>query len=754
MNDLQLEATISGSRTRMIAPPRRNGSDLSFPRDMSVVDFFGAQARARPEALAVEESNRLLTYRELDLQSNRVANELRRYGLPLEHPVTILLNLSCEYVAAILGVLKAGGSYLPIAVDVPKLRLQFLMEDAGSRFVLTDGAGMERFSDSSALSLDIAQIISASSKGADQDAAVPPDPSRRAYITYTSGSTGQPKGVEIEHHSWTNLVSHYREELGVSAQDRSSVMSYVSFDASVAEIWPTLSAGGCLLIPPPNLILNPDGFIAWLAAEEVTLTLVPTCLAEILFTRPWPKEIKLRWFITGGDQLRVRPPAGLPFPVLNAYGPTENTVISTFSLVEAQNGQTQLPPIGRPLRNVQAHVLDENLSPVPVGVPGDLHLGGEQVARGYLGRPELTAERFVADPFTDKPGRRLYRTGDWVRWLPDGQLDFLGRRDDQIQIRGIRVELGEIDAALCSYEGVRQACCVPLLNDGMPMGITAHIVPANNHPGLLDGLRLYLQERLPSKVTPSEYVVHAELPLTPWGKLDRKALKAARPAEAIAMRAEEDLEKALLRLWRAMLPNASSAGANETFRALGGDSLLMIKLMLGVEEITGQRIEGSTFLQQPTFEGLCQMVRRRRSNDKFEPVIALRGEGSRAPMFCMYGLSGDINLHRDFAEAIGNDQPLWGVRSPALANLERLPASIEDAAKEVRHWIRRIQPQGVPALIGYSWGGLLAFEVSRQLMQAEGVSCFTALIGTEPPTSPLTMAAKAMRLAAAVPRSP
>ncbi len=741
-----------GDSEKWVVPSEWHGQEIPFPRDLSVVDSFRTQVQARPEALAVKEGGIAMTYAELDLYSNRVANALLLRGLPLEHPVTILRSVSCEFIAAILGVLKAGGSYLPVALDTPKLRLKFLLEDSGSRFVLTDSASLERLSESAAQTLELARIIRASKKEAGQYPGVPSDPNRRAYITYTSGSTGQPKGVEIEHHSWSNFIWHYHQQLGVSAQDRSSMLAYPPFDVSVADIWPTLCAGGCLVVPPPHLLLNPDGLIAWLASEEVTLTFVPTGVAEILFTRPWPKQMKLRWFTTGGDRLRVRPPAGFPFPVLNGYGPTENTVFSTFSLVAAQNGQTQLPPIGRPLGNVKAYVLDADMRPVPEGVAGELHLGGEQVARGYLNRPELTAEQFVPDPFVDNPGARMYRTGDWVRWLPDGELDFLGRQDDQIQVRGTRVELGEIDAALCSYAGVRQACCVPLLDDGMVAGVSAHIVPAHNHPGFLDGLRSFLSERLPAKAMPSEYVLHDRLPLTSQGKLDRKALSPVPPTAATTIRTVGGLETALLRVWSAALPRANTAEADATFQTLGGDSLTAIKLMLEVEEITGQKIELSTFMVKPTFAGLCQTVIDRRAEGKFEPLVALRQAGSRTPLFCVYGLKGDVNFLPEFADALGGDQPVWGVRSPALAEIDRLPISMEAAAEEVRRCIREIQPQGVPALIGYSWGGLLAFEVSRQLAQSEGISCFTALIGSEAPTWPETFASKYMRFIWQLPR--
>lgn len=694
----------------------------------------------------------MMTYAELDLHSNRIANELRRVGLPLEHPVIMFRNLSCEYIAGIMGVLKAGGCYLPVALDTPKVRLEFLLKDSGSRFVLTDATGAEHFREWPGLTLELARIISNSSTEADKDVRVPSDPHRRVYITYTSGSTGQPKGVEIEQHSWANFISHYHRQFGLSNQDRSSLLAYPPFDISVADIWPTLCAGGCLVVPPQGILLDPDSLIAWLASEEVTLTFVPTGVAEILFTRPWPKQMKLRWFTTGGDRLRIRPPGGLPFPVLNCYGPTENTIVSTFSVVAPQDDQTQLPTIGRPLGNVRAYVLDEDLRPVPVGVEGHLYLGGEQVARGYLNRPELTAEKFLPDPFVDTPGGRMYQTGDWVRWLPDGELDFLGRHDDQVQIRGTRVELGEIDAALCAYEGVRQGCCVPVLDNGMSARIAAHIVPIDNHPGFLDGLKAYLRDRLPPKSVPSEYVIHERLPLTSQGKLDRQALRPAPAAQPAKKSAERSPEEALRDLWCSLLPEASAAEPEATFQCLGGDSLTGVKLMLGVEEITGQKIELSTLMVRLTFAGLCEEIKKRKSEKKFEPVIALRQEGGRTPLFCVYGLWGDINFHGDFANAMGGDQPIWGVRCPGVPNPELWPVSIEAAAEEVRRRIREVLPKGVPALIGYSWGGLLAFEVARQFAETEGIECFTAMLGSDAPPLRMSVASKSWRFAAYLPQ--
>ena len=719
-------------------PREWNGIKAPFPRERSVLDYFQSLVLTQPDAVAVKDGARLMTYAELDMCANRVAHELRRQALKLEAPVAILQPASGEFLAGVLGVLKAGGTYFPVDVDIPTKRLEFLLSDSLSQLVLSNEAGQDRFKEWSGKVLDLAQITR-SGETTDEFTGGPADPDRRAYITYTSGSTGQPKGVEIEHHALSNLVSYYHRRLKLTAQDRASMLAYVAFDASVADIWPVLCAGGTITIPPKGILLNPDGLIEWLAAEEITLTFVPTGLAEILFARPWPERMKLRYLITGGDRLRVRPPAGLSFAVINGYGPTENTVFSTWSVVAPEDGIDQPPPIGRPLDNTTAYVLDEELRPVPVNVAGELYLGGEQVARGYLGRPELTAERFLSDPFVGNAGARMYRTGDWVRWLADGELDFLGRRDGQIQIRGRRVELGEIEAVVFAHGLVRQVCCVPWLDEGMPSGVIAHVVPEKNSAGLADELRTYLSARLPDYMVPAEFVLHEILPLTPQGKLDRAALTKLPAAESVSPQIATDadgLTKALAQLWHSLLPAAQDSPAAATFATLGGDSLLAIKLMLGVEEIIGQRLEVSTFLVQPTFAGLCAAVNNRLARNEFEPVLALRKSGTRPPLFCLYGYDGDIDDYFNLAEALGDDQPVFGIRSPALADLSRLPQSMEAAATEVVHWIRTVQPHGAPALVGYSWSGLLAFEVARQLADTEGIRCYTALIGTPAPMRP------------------
>jgi thioesterase domain-containing protein len=405
-------------------------------------------------------------------------------------------------------------------------------------------------------------------------------------------------------------------------------------------------------------------------------------------------------------------------------------------VVSPEDGRGEPPAIGRPTANVKAYVLDEQRQPLPVGEAGELYLGGEQVARGYVGRPELTRERFLADPFVASPTARMYRTGDWVRWLPDGELEFLGRNDDQVQIRGYRVELGEVEERLFAHGSLQQVCCLPRLLAGIPSSIVAHIVPRQHGSDLSGELKSYLKAYLPCYMVPSEFVIHAQLPLTPQGKIDRAIMKGWQPLKidpSARAPVGDELEDALASLWNSLLPAARNSPPTDTFTQLGGDSLQAIRLLLGVEEITRQPLGLSTFFLKPTFAGLCEAVRSRKVKPAFDPVLVLRKQGVRQPLFCLYALDGDVAAYFELAEALGDDQPVIGIRSPGLADLSRLPKTMEAAAAEVVRLIRSVHPRGCPALVGFSWAGLLAFEVARQLQETEGISGFTCLIGPAVP---------------------
>lgn len=754
--DADLLSSVSSEVESLVKPDKSvpaewMGKEVPYPFNSSVVDFIREKVRLQPNAPAVQDGPRVMSFGELDRKSDLVAEELLKRGLRLEEPVVTMTPLSCEYLAAIFGILKAGGCYFPIDIETPAKRLEFLLADCKTRFVLSDSVSMERLKNWPGSVINLMEVVNNNAGLSGKN--IPSDPSRVAYLLYTSGSTGQPKGVQIEHRSLTNFVCFYHQRFNLSPKDRSSMLAYIAFDVSVSDIWPALCAGGTVVVPPKGILADPDGLINWLKAQEITLSFVPTGLVEILFTRPWPAQMKLRYLTTGGDRLRVRPPANLPFTVINGYGPTESTVFATMSVVKPEDGSGKPPPIGLPLDNVTAYVLDEERRLLPVETPGELYLGGLQLARGYLGRAELTHERFVPDPFHGEQGARMYRTGDWAQWLPDGELDFLGRRDDQIQIRGYRVELGEIEALLFAHEKVKQVCCVPSLVNGMPTSVVAHVVANNGYQDLSGELHAYLSEQLPEYMVPSKFILHERLPLTPQGKADRAAMIALTDSKERSpeVTVEGGLEHALAALWRSLLPAAVSSPSNSTFAELGGDSLLMVKLALSVREVTGQQLDALAVSMRSTFDDLCKAVKSQMAGTEFQPVLTLRKHGDRPPLFLLYGLSGDIEMYFNLVEALGNDQPVYGIRSPALKNLSHLPASIEAAAAEIVSSIRRIQPQGAPAVVGYCWSGKVAFEVSRQLARTDGVDCFTAAIATDAPLRPTTSAFRLIHLVRCLP---
>ena len=708
-----------------------NRDGLPFPRGRSVVDFIAEHAQTRPAAIAVQDGEVEMNYATLDQLSNRVANRLLRAGLPPEGIVALALNRSCAYVVAALGVLKAGGSYLPVDLSLPDQLLLWLLEDSGAKFAFTQPAESNRFKNWSGEAFVLGDYADTLAKESSAPTTIPTDPNRRAYVIYTSGSTGKPKGVEIEHHSLTHLVSVYQQWLGLTPDDRGTVMSNIGFDASVIDLWPVLCAGGTVLIAPKELAMDLDGLIAWLAAEQVTYSFVATALVEVMLTRVWPENMALRFLCTGGDTLHVAPPPGLPFHLINAYGPTENTVISTWSVIAP--GASGLPTIGRPIGNVKAYVLNEQSQPVAFGEEGELHVGGEQVARGYLNRTELAQQKFLPDPFASQPGARMYRTGDWVRLRADGELDFLGRHDSQVQIRGRRVELSQIEQELHTHPTVHQACCVPVMDGATVTGVIAHIATARRELKLADTLRCYLAGRVPAYMVPVAFVFYDQLPLTARGKVDRAALHGGVTASQSNYEATlpaGSTDRAVAHLWFQLLPGAANADEHATFESLGGDSLHAIKLLLGVEKIIGRRIPHSTFLLDPTLPGLLRVAMAPVTTSQDEQLLALRQGGTRTPIYCLYGLHGDVSHYLTLAQALGEDQPVFAIRSHGLEDLSKLPHTMEEAGTRAVKLITEAHPHHTPILIGYSWAGYLAFEVARQWHARTGVAPFVALVGT------------------------
>ncbi len=708
----------------------------TFPREQSVVDFFRQVVRQRPDAPAIRHGAREISYGELDRRSDQVAALLLRGDLRLEEPVAIVLDSSAEFVTAALGVLKAGGSYLPLDAHAPRRRLMQLFAQSGARWALTVAELRPKVAEwtGKIIEVDGDDILAEQNDAAALCAAVASDPHRRAYLIATSGSTGAPKMVEIEHHSLTNLVCHYQQHLTLTKNDRISWLSPPAFDASVADLWPGLCSGAIVVIPEKQYAADPDGLVAWIAKEAITVSFVSTPLAELLLRRSWPPRLALRFFGTGGDVLHVRPSSDLPFVVINAYGPTENTVDAIWAVVHPGPSSSR-PSIGRPITNVTAHILDQQRRLLSSGEVGELYLGGEQVARGYLNAPELTRERFIPNPFA-ADGGRLYRTGDLARWNDEGELEFLGRIDFQVQIGGNRVELEEIESVLSRHPDVIEACCTPIKDGVVARSLVAHIGTLKAWAQLEVHLRDFLRAELPAYMIPSEFIFHTRLPQTYAGKIDRAALAARTPLPSPRHRLPpaQLIDDGLHALWRELLPAAGNDGKDKTFWEAGGNSLKLIQLSLAVEEITGRQLSLPTFLVDPTLHGLRSALKDTISDDpellhsvqvtnhrvrKTPPtVIQLRDGNSELPLYFICPEPAIAQL----APMIDTDASVFAIEAPlpisrddivnnqnvAFPTIEQLAAPLASALST--------HMQLAPCVIaGHSTMGVVAFEIAHQV---------------------------------------
>ena len=449
-----------------------NQTGRTYATDACVHRLFEAWAAKTPDALAVWCDHERLSYTELNNRANCVAHCLRERDVKAGSAVAICLERSSAMIAAIAGVLKAGGAYVPLDPTYPKQALAFMLRDSGAHVLLTSRnlAARVPLQECETLFVDAEEVVTAPNANQSRPAA----PDDLAYVIYTSGSTGRPRGVEIRHRSLMNLVSWHQREYVVTPLDRATQVAGPAFDASVWEVWPYLTAGASIHVLGDETRNSPDALIGWLVARGITLSFLPTALAEIVMDAAWPEDLRLRALLTGGDKLHHAPRQGLPFRLVNHYGPTENTVVTTFTIVEP--GDDTAPPIGRPISNVRVYVLDSHMNPLPVGVPGELCIAGDSLAAGYRNLPELTAKKFIEDPFDREAGKRLYRTGDRVRYRADGNLEFLGRLDEQVKVRGFRVEPGEVESVLAQHPGVRESVVVGREVGPGDVGLVAYVV--------------------------------------------------------------------------------------------------------------------------------------------------------------------------------------------------------------------------------------------------------------------------------------
>jgi amino acid adenylation domain-containing protein len=679
---------------------------------------FENAAAATPTAIALTFGDTQLSYAQLDQRANTLAHRLKSLGAKRGKRIGICLERSPEMVIAVLAVLKSGAAYVPLDPTYPGARLRTMLGDSGPVVLITTERICASLPPFAARPLYIEQEPVATESRYE---ALQLSPEDIAYVIYTSGSTGTPKGVLVTHGNVSNHLAWRNSYFPVEPSDRCLQTASLSFDDSVWEILEPLSAGANLVLTRPRFEYDSAYLVQLMVDLDVTVAcFVPSLLRAIIEAPQIEACSSLRRLTTGGEGLtlalqqrvRERLPKAAFF---NGYGTTEATIASVYWLCEQIPGQSVVP-IGRPIANTQVYVLDARGQLVPPAVLGEIYIGGLGVARGYLDRPELTAERFVHDHLSGVAGAKLYRTGDMGRLRADGVFEFAGRVDDQVKIRGIRVELGDIEAALLDHPGVRSAAVVC---SDTPSGkrLTAYVVPRGGKPVAAAELRAFVRERIPPALIPNRFESIAALPLTPSGKLDRRSLPAvtADDEQSNYIAPRNELETRLVGLWESVL-QARPIGIRDDFFELGGHSLSAVQVAAAIEKLLDRSLSPGLLLEAPTIELLASRLGT--PSPSGAALVALMEGNSGAPLFLIHHISGDITAYRDLAHYLGAEHTIYGVRVPELDNSEKPLDRIEAMASRYVEQIRALQPKGPYLLGGHSAGAHIAFEMAQQLRAA------------------------------------
>jgi amino acid adenylation domain-containing protein len=727
--------------------------------------LFEAQVEQTPDALAVVFEDKQLTYRELNNRSNQLAHYLQKLGVSPEVLVSICLDRSVDTIVGVLGILKAGGAYVPIDRTYPQERLQFMLEDAQVPILLTQE---NLTATNKPFIVDLAQDWETIAQQSQENPTSGVTPDNLAYVIYTSGSTGKPKGVLVQHQGLCNLSEAQVKTFNLQPSNRILQFASLSFDASIFEIVMALGTGATLYLAKKESLLPGPALLQLLRDKAITHVTLPPSVLAVLPAQELPA---LRTIISAGEtcsnDIVKRWALGRRF--FNAYGPTEATVWSTVA--ELTNNSEKLS-IGRPIANTQVYILDSHLQPVPIGIPGELYIGGEGLARGYLNQPELTAERFIPHPFKNLKSSHLYKTGDLARYQSDGNIEFLGRIDEQVKIRGFRIELGEIEAALIQHPAVKEAVAVAKEDVSGSKRLVAYVVPnvgagldinagtnsldSSTQPASIHSkskssvhdrqpatenlkssdLRHFLTGKLPDYMIPSAFVMLESLPLLPNGKVDRRTLKTLNPDKNeltetfIAPRTP--IEETLAQIWAEIL-KCDRVGIHDNFFELGGDSLLAVGLIAQIHKQLQRELPLSALFLNPTIEGLASTLGQPIDFQSWSPLVTIQSVGSKPPFFCIHPIFGVIFQYYELAYHLGTDQPFYGLQPLGLDGEQPPLTRIEDMAAHYIEALRRVQPSGPYFLGGWSFGGLVAFEMAQQLLSSGQQVALLAILDSSAP---------------------
>ncbi|MEZ2221793.1 amino acid adenylation domain-containing protein [Rhizobium sp. RCC_161_2] len=696
--------------------------DLTWP------ELFRQQAANNPNAIAVAFDDKKLTYAELDAASDNWAGLLSKRGVARGDLVAVAAPRSEQMLVGLLAVLKAGAAYLPLDPSDPPSRIGIILEDAKPSAIIStsEAAAKLPVEGIPTVLLDHPEDCSP------HLVTGTPSPDDRAYVIFTSGSTGRPKGVEIPHRALTNFLFAMQDLLKMTSEDRLLAVTTIAFDIAALELYLPLLAGARTIIATRETVRDPAALAQLLKQSKATIMQATPSLWRALLEDHGNGVRGLRP-VVGGEALPAdlaHKMARFDHAVLNVYGPTETTIWSTAMPLKGKD--LDAPPIGRPIWNTRLYVLDRNGAPLPPGFAGELYIGGAGVAKGYLNRPDLTQERFLPDPFVGD-GSRVYRTGDMACWRGDGVMEYLGRNDHQIKIRGFRVEPGEIEAALVSQPEIRQAVVILREDPGQGKRLVAYLVSA--HGEAVDGpdVSARLAHSLPSHMIPSAYVTLSTIPLNVNGKIDRHALPAPQwqiQEGFVAPRSEA--EKMIARIWCETL-GLDEVGVHDSFFKLGGDSLAAARMIAAVRSKINPAIPLGAIFELPTIASLAVLIGNPAvKNEYLDPVLPIRHKGNSAPLFCIHPILGMGWAFHSLAEHIAADMPIYALQSEGLSDPSALPDTVEEMAERYVDRIRKIQPNGPYHILGWSFGGLVAHEMARQLREEDETVAFLGLLDSYP----------------------
>lgn len=701
-----------------------NNFGHDYPRDKIVSDLFESQVAQSPDAIAVRHGDRAIGYLALDQRANQLAHTLRQRGVGRGKIVGICANRGIDMVATVLAILKAGAAYLPLDPAFPADRLRYMIEDSGLCLVVSESSLANCHTCPPELTLNIDEQLSHIAEQA-TDCVIRNGESAQsedfAYLIYTSGSTGRPKGVCIHHGAAVNLLTSMRSRPGLSSQDRLLAVTTLSFDIAFLELLLPLTVGGEVVLASRDDAVDGRRLLHLLQTSNATVMQATPASWRMLLEAGWQGHANFK-ALCGGEPL----PSDLAEALLsrvgqlwNMYGPTETTVWSTCcQILDARRGLT----VGKPINNTSIWVLDAQLQPCPIGVPGEIHIGGDGVASGYFNRPELTRERFIANRYGISESR-LYKTGDTGRWRESGDLECLGRTDSQVKLRGFRIELGEIEAALSHVPGVKKAA-VAARGQADQMQLVAYLVVDRHYEGDASA-RESLKRKLPYYMVPASILHLSDFPLTPNGKLDRNALpepNAVAPSQEALEPPKDALEAQLLDLWQLEL-GRSPIGVTSNFFELGGHSLLAVRIFNAIFDKHQLRLHIATLIEYPTVRQLARRIGELTSSNReagetvWSTVVPMQTRGEYPPLFCVAGLGGNpLNL-RFLAKALGMNQPFYGLQHRGVDGVLPPHRTMKAMAEEFLEDLRNIQPHGPYHLAGYSTGGVAAYELARLLVE-------------------------------------